>query len=54
MELQKGDLFELPYGYGFVIFKRTENKIVYFYCLNSQRENWHLLDFFAKEANKLG
>jgi hypothetical protein len=54
MKYQKGDLFELPHGYGFVIFKRVEGNFVYFYCLNPQRETWTQSRYFKREASKLG
>jgi len=53
MELQKGDLFELPHGRGFVIFKRIEEGTIYFYHLKEQKEAWDFLAFFLLEANKL-
>jgi hypothetical protein len=56
MKYQKGDLVDLPLGYGYAVFMRYDEYFnrAYFYSLSANRQDWEDAHFFEAHAKLIG
>ncbi len=56
MKFIKGDLVDLPLGYGYAVFMRYDEYFnrAFFYNLSKNEQDWDFAEFFDRNANKVG